>query len=23
VIEKWSFQRNTIRLPPDIAFQVH
>jgi hypothetical protein len=23
VIEKCSFQRNTIRLPPDIAFQVH
>ena len=22
-IEKCSFQRNTIRLPPDIAFQVH
>ena len=21
--EKCSFQRNTIRLPPDIAFQVH
>ncbi len=23
VIEKCSFQRNTICLPPDIAFQVH
>ncbi len=23
VIEKRSFQRNTICLPPDIAFQVH
>jgi len=23
VIEKCTFQRNTIRLPPDIAFQVH
>ena len=23
VIKKCSFQRNTIRLPPDIAFQVH
>ncbi len=23
VIKKWSFQRNTICLPPDIAFQVH
>ena len=23
VIEKCSFQQNTIRLPPDIAFQVH
>ncbi len=23
VIEKCSFQRNTIRIPPDIAFQVH
>jgi hypothetical protein len=23
IIEKCSFQRNTIRLPPDIAFQVH
>jgi hypothetical protein len=23
VIEKCSFQRNSIRLPPDIAFQVH
>jgi hypothetical protein len=23
VIEKCSFQRNKIRLPPDIAFQVH
>jgi hypothetical protein len=23
VIEKCSFQRNTISLPPDIAFQVH
>ena len=23
VIEKCSFQRNNIRLPPDIAFQVH
>jgi hypothetical protein len=23
VIEKCSFQRNTIWLPPDIAFQVH
>ena len=23
VIEKCSFQRNTIRLPPDIAFQAH
>jgi hypothetical protein len=23
VIEKYSFQRNTICLPPDIAFQVH
>ncbi len=23
VIEKWSFQKNTICLPPDIAFQVH
>ncbi len=23
VIEKCSFQRNTIRFPPDIAFQVH
>jgi hypothetical protein len=22
-IEKCSFQRNNIRLPPDIAFQVH
>jgi hypothetical protein len=23
VIEKCSFQQNNIRLPPDIAFQVH
>jgi hypothetical protein len=23
VIEQCSFQRNTIRLPPDIAFQAH
>ncbi len=23
VIEKCSFQRNTIYLPPDVAFQVH
>jgi hypothetical protein len=23
VIKKCSFQRNTIKLPPDIAFQVH
>jgi hypothetical protein len=23
VIEKCSFQRNTMYLPPDIAFQVH
>ncbi len=23
IIEKCSSQRNTIRLPPDIAFQVH
>ncbi len=23
VIEKCSFQRNTICLPPDIAYQVH
>jgi hypothetical protein len=23
IVEKCSFQRNTIRLPPDIAFQVH
>ncbi len=23
VIEKYSFQRNTIFLPPDIVFQVH
>jgi hypothetical protein len=23
VIEKYPFQRNTIGLPPDIAFQVH
>jgi hypothetical protein len=23
VIGKFSFQRNTICLPPDIAFQVH
>ncbi len=23
VIEKCSFQQNTIRLPPDIAFQGH
>ena len=23
VIEKCSIQQNTIRLPPDIAFQVH
>jgi hypothetical protein len=23
VIEKCSFQRNTLHLPPDIAFQVH
>ena len=23
IIEKCSFQKNTIQLPPDIAFQVH
>ena len=23
VIEQCTFQRNTVRLPPDIAFQVH
>ncbi len=23
LIEKWSFLRNSFRLPPDVAFQVH